>query len=168
MYFYYKILHTRLPLTKSNKKKTIDLYFVASIRVYVLKNSVLKRYCIFDGNEKDGFLEVFCKSTYRYSANILGGVLQNYWREFLKTLGGVCQYMISILLRYVLQKYWKSFLKHAKRLKITVKITEIFPAKILKSILWRRVLQNHQEESCRNVRSCSAKILKGVLQNWWG
>ena len=141
---------------------------VTVTRVYVLKNSVLKKYCIFDGNEKDDFLEVFCKSTYRYSANILGGVLQNYWREFLKTLGGVCHYMISILLRYVLQKYWKSFLKHAKRLKITVKITEIFPAKILKSVLWRRILQNHQEESCRNVGSCSAKILKGVLQNCWG
>ena len=110
---------------------------------------------------------------WRFSAKVHVGTQQTYWevlllKGVLKNTGRVCQYMISILLRYVLQKYWKSFLKHAKRLKITVKITEIFPAKILKSILWRRVLQNHQEESCRNVRSCSAKILKGVLQNWWG
>ena len=44
------------------------------------------------GTEKMVFLgKVFYKSTQRYSANILAGVLQNYLGQFSKILGGVMQ-----------------------------------------------------------------------------
>ena len=78
------------------------------------KNSALKRYYIFKWNGEDGFLKVFRKSTYIYSANtlrcslkLLKGVLKNDGRYYAKLLRDDLKKELRgvKLLRYVLQKY---------------------------------------------------------------
>lgn len=119
---------------------------------------VLKRYHIFHWNGEDGFSgEGFHKSANRYSANILRGVLQNCWREFLKIQGGDMEKYLEMISK----KYCEVFCKTT--VVCSGKLTKI----ILKTLL-KGLLQNFWKVFCKNIRRCSAKILKGDLQNCWG
>ena len=94
------------------------------------------------GTSKIVFLKkIFCKSTCRYSANILRGVLQNFWRELL------------IILRSVMKNIekWPT----ARR---SVKLRQ----KILKG-----VLKTRWEVYCKSIEKFSSRILiPGLPKNW--
>lgn len=115
------------------------------------------------------FLEnVFCKSTYRYPANILIAVLQNWRTEFVKILGGVMEKYWEMIARcsvklprIVRQKHWKMFRKYAERL--FWKTTKNVFAKILKCPLGK-ILQKYMV--FKNIERCLAKILKSFLQKY--
>ena len=123
-----------------------------------------RRWCVVS-------LKVFCKSKYRFSANLLRGFLPSCWREFLK----IPRWCYAKILRLISKKYYEVFFKilrcvFAKILKVVMKIycevfcrsTEKFSAKIPKG-----VLKNYCHVVCKNSERCSAKILRVVLQKHW-
>ena len=88
------------------------------------------------------FGEGFLQSKFKYSANILRGVLQNCWKVFLKMVGDV------------LRKHWETISE--KYCEVFCKITEIYFAKMLKGV------PKTSWEVFYKATKKSAKILKNL------
>ena len=124
------------------------------VRCYVnfkFKNSVLKRYFIFDWKREDGVWFLWR----RFFAKVNIGSLPTYWEVFCQVAeGSSWKYLVGVT-----QKYWGWSQKSTMR--FSLKYWDVF-CKNTKScsenMLWG-FLQKYWEIFCKNTERCSEKLL---------